>query len=73
MNLVQKFNIFEFHDGMLWRKLIGVAMGIHPSPSFANIYLARRIDTEITKLGIKYGRNGKSVFLLLERFLNDLI
>ena len=73
MNLVQKFNIFEFHDGMLWRQLIGVAMGIHPAPSFANIYLARRIDTEITKLGIKYGRNGKSAFLLLKRFLDDLI
>ena len=44
MNLVQKYNIFEFHDGMLWKQLIGVAMGIHPAPSFANIYLARRMD-----------------------------
>ena len=54
MNLVQKYNIFEFHDGMLWKQLIGVAMGIHPAPSFANIYLARRIDKELEDLGRKY-------------------
>ena len=50
---------------MLWRQLIGVAIGIHPALSFANIYLARRIDTEIIKLGLKYGRNGKSASFLL--------
>ena len=44
MELIQNYNIFEFHDGMLWKQTKGVAMGIHPAPSFANIYLARRID-----------------------------
>ena len=58
MNLVQKYNIFEFHDGMLWKQLIGVAMGIHPAPSFANIYLARRIDKKLEDLGRKYRENG---------------
>ena len=48
MELVQKYFFFEFHDGTLWRQLIGVAMGIHPAPSFANLYLARRIDKHIT-------------------------
>ena len=60
MDLIQNYNIFEFHDGMLWKQLIGVAMGIHPAPSFANIYLARRIDNKIRELGIKYGENKKS-------------
>ena len=55
MDLIQKYNIFEFHDGQLWKQLVGVAMGIHPAPSFANIYLARRIDRIITQLGKKYG------------------
>ena len=64
MNLVQKYNIFEFHDGMLWKQLIGVAMGIHPAPSYAHIYLARRIDNKITELGLKYGVNNKSAFLI---------
>ena len=50
MDLVQKYNIFEFHDGQLWKQLIWVAMGIHPAPSYANIYLAKRIDEAITKL-----------------------
>jgi hypothetical protein len=72
MNLVQQFNIFEFHDGILWKQLIGVAMGIHPAPSFANIYLARRIDTAIRELGMKYGENGNSAFILFKRFLDDL-
>ena len=31
MDLVQKLNIFEFHDGQLWKQLHGVAMGIHPA------------------------------------------
>ena len=59
MNLIQKHNIFEFHDGQLWKQLIGVAMGIDPAPSFANIYLARRIDKFITQLGKKYGKNNQ--------------
>ena len=50
MDLIQTCNIFEFHDGQLWKQLIGVAMGIHPAPSFANIYLARRIDRKLRNL-----------------------
>ena len=49
---------------MLWRQVMSVAMGIHPAPSFANIYLARRIDKVIMDLGVKYGENGKSAFIL---------
>ena len=72
MDLIQKYNIFEFHNGQLWKQLIGVAMGIHPAPSFANIYLAKRIDEEIVRLGYKYGMNGSSAFKMLKRFLDDL-
>ena len=71
MELIQKYNIFEFHDGMLWRQLIGVAMGIRPAPSFANNYMARRIDPKIEELGIKYGTNNESAFILFKRFLDD--
>ena len=63
MNLIQNYNIFEFHDGQLWQQLIGVAMGIHPAPAFANIYLAKQLDTQITKLAEKYGKHGNSAFL----------
>ena len=72
MDLVQKYNIFEFHDKTLWKQLLKVAMGIHPAPSFANIYLARRIDSEITKLALKYGSNGSSALYIFKRFLDDI-
>ena len=72
MELIQIYNIFEFHDGMLWKQLIGVAMGIHPAPSFANLYLARRIDKYISELGYKYGTDGRSAFLIFKRFLDDI-
>ena len=47
-------------------------MGIHPAPSFVNIYLAKRIDEEIVRLGFKYGKNGISAFKMIKRFLDDL-
>ena len=49
-----------------------VATGIHPAPSYANIYLARRKEEHIRKLGLKYGKEGKSAWLILKRFLDDI-
>ena len=72
MDLVQRHNIFEFHDKQLWKQIIGVAMGIHPAPSFANIYLARRIDSLITKLALQYGKNGSSPLYIFKGFLDDM-
>ena len=72
MELTQSANIFEFNQD-LWKQLVGVAMGVHPAPSYANIYLARRLDDQITALDIKYGSGGKSAWLLFKRFLDDLI
>ena len=72
MELTQNSNIFEFNQD-LWIQLVGVAMGIHPAPSYANIYLARRLDEHIAAVGEKYGTNGKSACLLFKQFLDDLI
>ena len=57
---------------MLGKQVIGVAMGIHPAPSFANIYLAKRIDQKLIELGMKYGTNGQSAFTILKGFLDDI-
>ena len=46
MDLIQKCNIFESHDGQLWKQLVGVAMGIHHALSFANIYLAENYTSQ---------------------------
>ena len=47
-------------------------MGIHPAPSFANIYLARRIDEEIMIIINKYGTNGNLYLKIFKRFLDGL-
>ena len=72
INLIQKYKIFEFRDGQLWKQLYGVAMGIHPAPSFANIYLAKRIDKQINEPAQKYGIDGNSAFIIFKRFLDNI-
>ena len=68
MEIILKHNLFEFHS-QIWRQIFGTAMGIHPAPDYANIYLNRRIDRKIKKLFQKYGQNKLSLFL---RFLDDI-
>ena len=46
---------------------------IHPAPSFVNIYFARMLDKLIMDLGMKYGKNDKSAFLIFKRFVDDII
>ena len=39
-------NIFEFNS-KLFMQLIGTAMGTKPAPSYANIFMARKIDQRL--------------------------
>ena len=59
-----KYNIFEYGKD-LYRQLIGTAMGIHPAPSYANLFMAM-MDRAILQLG------GDSIGFL-KRFLDDII
>ena len=43
MEILLKHNLFEFNSST-WRQEIGTAMGVKPALSYANIYLAKRID-----------------------------
>ena len=52
LELVLEYNIFEF-DGEYYQQLIGTAMGSRPAPSFANIFLANKIDIFIWELSAK--------------------
>ena len=70
MELILKHNLFEFHSAT-WKQEIGTAMGVHPAPSYANIYLAKRIDQLIIELA-KGKENGNSCLLLFKRFLDDI-
>ena len=68
MELILKQNLFEFNSA-IWRQLFGTAMGVHQAPNYANIYLARIIDTQIKLLYQKHGQKALSLFL---RFLDDI-
>ena len=71
MELILKHNIFEFNED-LYQQLIGAAMGTPPAPSYANVYLAKRIDGKISEIGMKYGENKQSALKMLKRFLDDI-
>ena len=71
MEMVLKYNLFEFH-GALYQQKIGTGMGSKPAPSYANTYLAKRIDTEVRNLGLKYGQKENTVFKMFKRFLDNL-
>ena len=71
MELLLKHNLFEFHEAT-WRQEIGTARWVHPVPSYANIYLAKRIDLRIMQLAKDLGKNRFSSMLLFKRFLDDI-
>ena len=71
MQIILKYNIFKF-DGEIYRQLIGTAMGSHPAPNYANIYLAERVDKLILILAEKYQARGCGNLIFLKRFLDDL-
>ena len=70
LELILKFNIFEFNSE-LFLQLIGTAMGTKPAPSYANIFMARKIDIAIEELAAKFG-DGIYPIRLLKRFLYDI-
>ena len=75
MEVILKWNLFEFHEASYIQK-VGVAMGIHPAPDYADIYMARRIDNKIVKIveNMKQAKSEKKpiLLLMLKRFLDDL-
>ena len=71
MEHLLKHNLFEFNSST-WRQDIGTAMGVHPAPSYANINLARRIDSRIIDLANALRENNESSLLLYKRLLDDI-
>ena len=55
LELVLKHNIFEFNN-QLYQQLIGTAMGTKCATNYSNIFMAHRIDPEIIKMAIRYGK-----------------
>jgi hypothetical protein len=71
MEIILKNNLFNFHD-QLYRQEIGCAMGTKPAPSYANIFMARKVDERILELAQKYGTNSRNPISLFKRFLDDI-
>ena len=51
MQLILQYNLFTFHDAT-YKQLIGVAMGTHPAPPYADIFKDRKIDRKIKDLAL---------------------
>jgi hypothetical protein len=47
-------------------------MGTKPAPSYADNFMARRIDNQILALAQKHGLNSKSPLTIFKRFLDDI-
>ena len=66
LEIILKNNIFEFNSE-LFLQLIGTAMGTRPAVSYANIFMARKIDTKITELATQL-QDGVNPLLCLKGF-----
>ena len=70
LELVLKGNIFEFNKE-LFIQLIGTAMGTRAAPSYANFFMARKIDPKILELATLL-TNGANPIIFFKRFLDDI-
>ena len=71
LDILLYYNVFGFNR-KLYKQLIGAAMGSAPIPSYANIFMARKIDTEIMNIISNYQTNGDVLLKIFKRFLDDL-
>ena len=75
MEVILEWNLFEFHEASYLQKA-GVAMGIHPAPNYADVFMARRVDNKIVEIVEKMKRAESEkkpiLLLMLKRFLDDL-
>ena len=70
LEVVLKHNIFEFNSEF-FIQLIGTAMGCRPAPSYANIFMANKIDPAILRLA-RESESGEDPIDLFKRFLDDI-
>ena len=76
LELVLKHNIFEFNNE-LFIQMIGTAMGTRPAPSYANIFMAKKIDSKIVTLANDNDQrnnalNQNNPVRFFKRFLDDI-
>ena len=73
LQIILMCNIFQFNSEY-FLQVIGTAMGAVPAVSYANLFMARKIDPKILAAAQKYGTNQENpIIFLLKRFLDDVI
>ena len=70
MEILLKYNIFQW-DRQLFLQTIGTAMGSRPAPTYANIFMARMMDSKITEL-IKQCSENNINLNFMKRYLDDI-
>ena len=70
LTVILKNNIFEFDDH-LYKQNVGTGMGLKPSPSYADIFMDKKIDVNMEKI-IQNWDESKFIMQFFKRFLDDL-
>ena len=65
LEIILKHNIFEY-DREYFLQVIGTAMGAVPAVSYANIFMARKIDDKILECAA-------NLIIFMKRFLDDIL
>ena len=71
LQIILSYNIFEF-DKEFYIQLLGVAMGCVPAVSFANIFMAKKIDPLIMNEAMKFAKDNNNPVIMLKRFIDDI-
>ena len=71
MQVILEYSVFEF-DGKKYQQQFGTSMGSKPAPPYANIFMARKVDSKIKEIARKYMENGNIAIRFLKRFLDDI-
>ena len=71
LEIILQYSLFEFNEKKYQQK-VGTSMGTKPAPSYANIFLANKIDRQFWKIAEKYMENGQIPLKFMRRFLDDI-
>ena len=67
LEIILQNSIFEFNKE-LYQQKVGTSMGTKPAPSYANNFLARKVNTKFWKIAEKYIENGRIPLNFLKVF-----
>ena len=71
LEIILHLSIFEFNKE-LYQQKVGTTMGTKPAPSYADIFMDRKIDRKIWKIAEKYMVDGQIPIKFMKRFLDEI-